>query len=372
MRIAIVFLCFTFLGIQAGSAQERKPLPVDVVFCLDLSGSTNGLVDHMRSHLWDYWNFFSHCDPKPEYRIGFVTFARYSNGKSDGYAKVISDLGTDFEKMSSILYDIPVRTEKGEQHIAAALNVCLRKISWSSNPLAKKIIFIVGNGNIYKGSEDIDETLQKLYANNVVVHSIYCNIPGEITAIKGWEKIAQTGGGKISTMSLHNRYFDNTEVDMDKLRGLSRQFNNTYLYYGKRGAQRWKMLQEEDNNIYISNTEGFRFRNLYKISEDYQNRNSSWDLVDLYGKNPVGYMHVDKKYLNDTCKKMTPVQLRSYIIFKKYERIRLAALISELISGSRQGDTDNDVMKKEMPTLEVITQKILRDILKDESITYSN
>ena len=351
------------------SAQQKTGRDVDIVICMDLSSSSNGLVDHLRNHIWDYWYFFSNCNPQPNYRIAVVTYARFSYGKQNGYSRVIKDLSTDFEKLSALLFKIPSRIEKGDQYVGAALNTCLKKISWSKSPDAVKMIFLVGNGDVTTGGQDIDLVMDKIVAQNIIVNTVYCTVPGEKKAIRGWQKIAEKGHGKISTISIRNRYFDRLNgFDLTRFRALNRKFNTTYLPYGPEGKLRLKRVQDEDNHVYITNTEGYRFRSLYKISDDYQKKNSSWDLVDLYYKNPVDFMKVDRKTMNDSCRKMTNEQLKSYIIYKKYERRKLSAMIAEMVINKGLKDKeDGKVVEKNMPTLDIVTMQIIRDILKQDS-----
>jgi hypothetical protein len=147
---------------------------------------------------------------------------------------------------------------------------------------------------------------------------------------------------------------------------LNRRFNETYLYYGKNGKAEYRILQMEDNHIYVTNTEAFRYRALYKTSDDFQRKNASWDLVDLYYKNPVGFMSVDKKLVNDTCRKMTNSQLRAYIIYKKYERKKLSSMIQEMIAEKERKDSKDGIQKiRTMPTLDKVSLEYLREILKE-------
>ena len=362
----IFFLLFLIIKTES-IAQEKTNQSIDVVFCLDLSNSSNGLIDQFRNHLWDYWNFFKHCQPQPEFRIGVVTYARFSYGKANGYSKVQKDLGTDFEMLSNILYKIPSKIEKGDQYVGAALNTCLKKISWSTDPNTKKIIFLVGNGDVYTGRIDVNEVLKKLSKQNIIVHTTYCIAPGERKAIIGWQKIAQAGGGKISTVSLRRHNFDKLNgFDLQNFRLLNRKFNNTYLYYGKGGKLRRRILQVEDNHIYVTNTEGFRFRSMYKISDDYQNKNYSWDLVDLYHKDPLAFLDIDRQLLNDSCKKMSDEQIKEYIIYKKYERKKLSSLISEMLLAKDKKDKETGANSiRKFNTFDRISIQTIKDLLKE-------
>ena len=367
-RIFLFLLLILIPGFS--SAQEKTGRDVDIVICMDLSSSSNGLIDHFRNHLYDYWYFFNNCNPQPNYRIAFVAYARFGYGKKDGYTRVIKDLSTDFEKMSSVLFKIPSRTEKGDQYVGAALNTCLKKISWSKSPDAIKMIFLVGNGDVTTGTVDIDVVMDKLIEQKITVHPVYVTAPGEKKVIRGWEKIAMKGGGKMSTISIRNRYFDRLNgFDMARFRALNRKFNATYLPYGAEGRLRLKRMQDDDTHMYIANTEGYRYRSLYKISDDYQKKNANWDLVDLYYKNPVDFMKVDRTTMNDSCRRMTNQQLKAYIIYKKYERRKLSAMIAEMVINKGLKDKEEgEVVEKNMPTLDIVTLRTISDILKQESI----
>ena len=361
----LLFLC----GYAPAFAQQKTGQPVDIVICMDLSSSSNGLIDHLRNHIWDYWYTLSNCNPEPNYRIGIVAYARFSYGKPNGYSKVLYDLGTDFEKISSVLYKIPSRIEKGDQYVGEALNTCLKKISWSKDPDAIKMIFLVGNGDVTTGTVDIDAIVDKIVSNKIIVNSVYCTVPGEKKAVKGWERIALKGRGKMTTMSIKNKYFDRLNgFDMARFRALNKKFNATYLYYGLEGRPRLRRLVEEDNHAYVTNTEGFRFRILYKISDDYQKKNQSWDMVDLYSKNPVDFMKVDPKTMVDTCRRMNNNQLKAFIIYKKYERKKIAAMMAEMIINKELKDKEEGhIVNKMMATLDIVTLQIIRDLLKEKS-----
>ncbi len=312
----------------------------------------------------------SRCQPAVNYRIGVVAYSRFSYGRKNGYVKVISDLGTDFEEMSAILFKIPSRIEKGDQFVGSALFTCLKKISWSKDPNALKVIFLVGNGDVRLGPDDVERVTERLVANKIILNTIYCTVPGERKAIHGWKKLAEMGNGKMEVMSLRNRYFDRLAgFDLQLFRALNRKFNHTYLHYGLGGYKRWKTIINEDNHIFVTNTEGYRYRSLYKISDDYQKKNHHWDLVDMYYKNPVAFMDVERKYLNDSCRKMYNEELRNYIIYKKYERKKLSAMIADMIAEKELKERAQGlVTEKTMATLDVISMRMLRELLKSKNV----
>src|SRR5258706_13790105 len=52
------------------SAQSEQPPPIDIVFCVDLSGSTNGIIEHLRNNLWNFIHELDQLKPVPDYGIG--------------------------------------------------------------------------------------------------------------------------------------------------------------------------------------------------------------------------------------------------------------------------------------------------------------
>ena len=77
-------------------------------------------------------------------------------------------------------------------------------------------------------------------------------------------------------------------------------------------------------------------------------------------------MGVDKSLLNDTCKRMNDEELRSYIVYKKYERKRLSSLISKMLVEKELKDkTDKISISRNMFTLDVLSLQIIKDLLKE-------
>jgi len=65
------------------AAEEAKPAPkdIDVVICLDVSNSMDGLIASAKVKLWDVVNDLAKIKPTPRLRVGL-----YSYG-NDGYGR---------------------------------------------------------------------------------------------------------------------------------------------------------------------------------------------------------------------------------------------------------------------------------------------
>ena len=154
-KVTRIYLLFSFLFAGwlfvplHGIAQDVKAgRPLDIVFCLDLSGSTNGLLTDVRDNLWLISNEIDQMNPRPALRIGVVGFSRPSFGKNNAYVKMLSDLTDDLDHVAAELYKLKPCIEKGDQIVSAALNTAIADASWSKDEQATKLIFVVGNGMV--------------------------------------------------------------------------------------------------------------------------------------------------------------------------------------------------------------------------------
>jgi len=362
------FLIVVFLCVQVNTTckgQQPVSRKLDVVFCLDLSASTNGLIDRFRDHLWDYTNLFSQCDPQPDYRIGLIGFSRPSFKRETGYVKVLKDLTYDLESLSKIAYDLKSSVEKGDQYVAHALLTGSRSISWSEDTSTIKVLFVVGNGMPNLGGGDYKKAAEELAAKGVVLFPIYCNTKSTAAEVKSWEEIAEVGKGKLSFLTIKNNYYTDVDtLNIKRLFDLQKKLSETYIYYGALGAERWNMMNEQDRNSYRSNAEGFIYRCAFKISPLYQGRNSSWDLVDYYTSfGSINNLQLDPKQLLPEAQKLQKADINKLIVQKKIERHQLIPKIKGVTAEWEKKNKEQPIEKK-MQTLDTITTSILKELMQ--------
>src|SRR5436305_3114491 len=93
------------LAVLAGpaAAQEKKPggkpadnrggPEVEVVFCLDTTGSMGGLIDAAKKKVWAICNQIAAGKPTPRLRVGLVAF----RDRGDAYVTKVHDLTDDLD-----------------------------------------------------------------------------------------------------------------------------------------------------------------------------------------------------------------------------------------------------------------------------------
>src|SRR3974390_3189118 len=81
-------------GPALGQEPEKQVKPkVEVVFCLDTTGSMGGLINAARQKIWAICNQIASGKPTPDLKIGLVAFRE----KGDEYITKVFDLTTDLD-----------------------------------------------------------------------------------------------------------------------------------------------------------------------------------------------------------------------------------------------------------------------------------
>src|SRR3954463_11220930 len=131
-----MFSVLAVLALVAGplAAEEKKPAvkkpKVEVVFCLDTTGSMGGLLEGAKQKIWAISNQIASGKPTPDLKIGLVAY----RDKGDAYVTQVHDLTGDLDAVHAKLKtfqaqgggDIP-------EHVNAALFDAVHKIKWSDD-----------------------------------------------------------------------------------------------------------------------------------------------------------------------------------------------------------------------------------------------
>lgn len=334
----IVFLLFLLFYTGNSTSPSRGRESIDVVLCLDLSGSTNGLLDDVREKLWDVINQVNSYRPAPELRIGVVAFSRPSFGAKSGYVKVLQKLTNDFDQLSFELYKLKPTVEKGDQLVGEAIRVSVKQMNWSDDKDALKVIFLVGNGMVNAGVDNYRESCELASERKIVIHSLYCRTRNNFEKeLPGWREIARLTGGEQYDIRIHKRTpLVLTSTNIPEFRELAGQLTGTYLYYGENGLERYKMMASIDKNALLANEMTFESRLFYKISDRYQFHQQNWDLIDHLKMTNSALEDINMTFLPDSLKFTTPANVRTVALQLKDKRSKTIMDLRRHIPYDRQ------------------------------------
>jgi von Willebrand factor type A domain len=333
MRVRCILFIILLFTAKSGYPEKDRNDEIDnelqIVFCLDLSGSTNGLINDMRDNLWHIINQANLLSPKPELKIGVVGFSRPSFKKENSYVKVLCDLTDDFDYLSAELSKIRPTIEKGDQLVGAALRKSVTDISWSENDKAKKIIYIVGNGAVADVTYEYVNSCALAVKRNIIINSIYIIGKNKAKELPGWHRIATMGMGLNAECTVGFREDVSKEELMNtELFEAARNYNLTSFYFNINGYTKYMNYRKSDSAAYAGGNASFYERLYYKNKYFTNSYNASWDMVDYFTK--TGYLppYSDSLLYPDSLKNRGGEYIYDLVKNLKAQRQRAASRIN--------------------------------------------
>ncbi len=360
--LALMAGLFALAGTLRAAEEAKKPAatkPVDLVICLDVSGSMNGLLDSARLRIWDVVNELAKVKPTPVLRVAVYSFGGQGPDypPNKGYIRKEIDLTTDLDAVYEKLTNLKITG-----HIEYATGVskaALDEQKWSEEKNALKVIFVCGNEAADQDKGNPIEDVAKLAKEKgVYLNAIYCGADNDGIA-PGWRQIAELGGGKYANIDMNKAKQQVINTPFDKeIAELSGKLNATYVVYGREGAAKADNQKVQDANAAKAAPAAAAARGEAKGGANY--RNESWDLVDKLKMDPkFDVKSVKEEELCDEMKKLKPEERQAFLKKKLEEREGIAKQIAEL--AVRRGKHIEEELKK-APKTE--SEKSLDDALK--------
>lgn len=279
-------------------SEHRCPPPrrdVDVVLCLDTSGSMQGLIDSARARLWDVVNSLAQARPTPRLRVGLLTYGSPSRSSaSRGWIVKQCDLTSDLDTVYAKMMAMTI--EGGDEFVGWVLNDAVTTMDWSNDPRALRLIFVAGNESADQGADvyNFRNVARAARVKDITINSIFAGpYPGGVS--EHWDQVAACGGGSYSGIDMQCGTVQ-IETPQDKLLlELNLKLNATYLPFGSSGAAGAANQIEQDRAAKTMGTASDASRVAAKASALYDN--AHWDLVDAVAQGRVRVAELKKDEL---------------------------------------------------------------------------
>ncbi len=308
--------------------------PIDLVICLDTSGSMEGLIDSARARLWDIVNSLAKARPVPLLRVGLITYGSPSRSTAaNGWLVKQTDLTTDLDTVYAKMMSL--RTDGGDEFVGWALRRALDWMQWSSDPHALKLVFIAGNESADQASEVFNFRYvgEDARHRGIVVNSIYCG-DRQVGIRERWNEVATCGGGSYSAIDMHCGTVQ-IETPHDKLLlELNMKLNATYVPYGSLGVGGRERQLEQDDNAGRLGEASKASRVAAKATALYEN--SDWDLVDGVKNKRVALGELKDSELPPAMQAMPVEQREKYVETQFRARADIQKQIAEANAGREQ------------------------------------
>ncbi|MBX9626575.1 MAG: VWA domain-containing protein [Gemmataceae bacterium] len=345
--------------------------PIDLVLCLDVSGSMNGLIDSAKLKLWDIVNELARLKPTPDLRVALYSYGHDTYTPQSGWVRKEVDLTADLDEVYKALNGL--RTNGGTELVARVTAAALAEQKWSAADGALKVIFVCGNEAADQDKEvSLADAAARAKKAGVVVNTIYCGSAADGIA-PGWMGFAAQCGGKGLSIDQNRAAAEvavKTEFDAEILK-LDAKLNGTYVRYGKLGADKFANQAAQDRNALAAAPAGAAAptaalgRAASKAGALY--RNSEWDLVDRMKEDKdFDLAKVPEDELPDELKKLKPEERLAYVKKKADERADIQKQVAEL-SAKRQKVVDAERAKQPKSDAEKALDEAVRGVVREQA-----
>ncbi len=332
--ITILFLaavvastCFAGAAATDEKISEEKPL-VQMAILLDTSGSMSGLINQARAELWAIVNefiFAKRNGRQPELQVALYEYGKSSLPSKEGYIRMIVPLTTDLDKVSEELFAL--NTNGGSEYCGWVIDEATKALEWTGSADDLKVIFIAGNEPFTQGPIDYRQSCKAAVTKGIVVNTIHCG--SEQVGINGkWKDGAVLADGQYLSIDQSRRAVHVAAPQDKEIAELGVKLNDTYIAYGRRGAEAQLRQSEQDRNAAAASPKARLGRAVAKSSYHY--KNEAWDLVDAIDAEKVELEEIAKEELPEKLQNMSPEERKTYIEEKKKQRAKIQKRIQEL------------------------------------------
>ena len=327
--ITCLFLGFTVVVTAANPEEKTKVRQtIKVALLLDTSNSMDGLINQAKTQLWEIVNELSYAKygiQEPDLEIALYEYGNDRLESSDGYIRQVLPFSNDLDDISEKLFSLV--TNGGKEYCGQVINSSIKELDWGIDTNDLKLIFIAGNEPFTQGKINYKEVISDAKEKDIIVNTIYC---GDYqTGISGkWKDGAELGGGDYMTINQNKEIVHIVTPFDDAIIILNKQLNNTYIYYGNRGKQKFSNQSKQDSNALEINQSVVVKRAVSKSNRLYEN--ASWDLVDKAKKSTIDYSEIDRKKLPVELQKKSDEELKKYVEEQDKIRSKIKVKINEL------------------------------------------
>src|SRR5262245_19045452 len=372
-RLLSSLAVLAFLVGTATAADPAKPAPdaskaapnVDVVLCLDVPGSMNGLIDSAKIKLWDIVNDLGKVKPTPNLRVSLYSYGHNTYPATAGWVRKEIDFTTDLDAVYKKLNALTING--GTELVARVCRDAITQQEWSKDKKALKMIFVASNE---PADQDKQETLKEVSTmaleKDIMINTIYCGNVSNSEA-RGWEEFAKSAEGRFVSIDQNKGVATVVATPHDqKLAELSVKLNSTYVAYGKEAERKEKAENQkaQDGKAAQNSPAAAASRATSKAGGLY--RNADWDAVDRLRDDPkFDISKIPEDQLCDELKKLKPEERVKFVEKKLEERKAIQKDIEEL--SKKRAEYIATELKKNAKQGDAAFDEAVRKTLRDQA-----
>jgi len=292
---------------EAKPAKPAKKPQVEVVFCLDTTGSMGGLIEGAKQKIWSICNQIANGKPTPDLKVGLVAY----RDRGDAYVTKVFDLSDDLDAIHGHLKGFQAQGGgDAPESVNQALDDSVNKIKWSTDKETLRIIFLVGDAPPHMDYADdvkYPVTCQKACTKGILINTIQCGNDGEcekfwkdicVKAEGSYVKIAQDGGVTPVVSTPFDRRLAEINVELTR---------STLVFGTGADKDRGEAKSEEARKLA---PEAQAARAAFQAKNQQA---AAYDLLDSIKQNKIKLEDVKKDELPEQLKKLTVEEQKKYL-----------------------------------------------------------
>lgn len=301
---------------------------IQVALLLDTSNSMDGLIDQAKAQLWEIVNELSYAKcgtHKINLQIALYEYGNSGLSKQNGYIRQVIPFSDDLDEISKELFALT--TDGGDEYCGQVIQTAMKKLDWTSCDDHLKLIFIAGNEAFTQGPIDYRDVTADAEEKGITINTIFCgNYQQGIQS--NWSDGASRTGGEYTAIDHNQETVHIVTPYDDVILKLNQKLNDTYIYYGRHGAQKRMLQAEQDRNAKSYSAANAVSRTISKSSGFYKNK--SWDLVDAEAEEDFNLEEIKEEQLPQELQNKSIAEKKAVITEKSNERKKIQEEIQEI------------------------------------------
>jgi Mg-chelatase subunit ChlD len=321
---ALAGLCLA-LPFTSSAAPVAKAKPkVEVVFCLDTTGSMGGLIEGAKAKIWSICNQIANGKPTPDLKVGLVAY----KDRGDEYITKVTDLTDDLDAIHGQVKSFSAGGGgDAPESVNQALDDAVNKIKWSIDKKTLRIIFLVGDAPPhmdYKDDTKYPETCKKACEKGIIINTIQCG--NDLECTRHWKEIAVKAEGSYAAIPQEGGVVAIATPFDKELGELNGKLTRTTVAFGAPRARAEADAKTAEAAALPGAGGGAdRVATAAKLG-----RLATYDLVDAVKEGRVKLDELKDDQLPEEMKKMTPKERKAHLEKIEKDRAEINKKVIEL------------------------------------------
>ncbi len=331
MKIRLFSAFLTVILCSGQVRAEATAQPIDLVICLDTSGSMELLIDSARGRIWDIVFELSKATPTPSLRVGLLTFGTPETSSAE-QGWVVHQIGLTDDLDSVYAKMMALKTVGGDEFVGWVLSDAVDSMKWSERPDALKLVFVAGNESAHQGADkrNFRNVGADAKRREIIINPIYAG-ERQQGVNEGWEEVATHGGGDFHSIDVAEGAKQMATRYDAELNLLNHELNATYIPFGPKGTDGIANQVAQDANAGKLGAQSCSSRVAAKGCGLYNN--AEWDLVDASQKEGFDLAKIKVTDLPEVMRSMSHEQRGKHV--RAMHTIR-AAIQKQIVSVNDQ------------------------------------